>query len=451
MKVLMFGWEFPPMITGGLGTACQGLSAELSHLIEKITFILPQRVGPGKHPETPHLELVDASELLHREHLNPIKPSMPSNISTELVDSKIQNSLEFISVSSILTPYLSEKEYQQQLKIIQEQTLATGTSKSTASRDSSSQNSVQTFMSGGYGAHLFSEVSRFSQLATQAVLLDQYDIIHAHDWMTFPAGVAAKRMSRRPLVLHVHSLEFDRCGDNINQAVYDIERYGLENADRIIAVSHRTKEMIVSRYGISPHLIHVIHNGVTPVEKKVFGHKPFNGPLVSFMGRITMQKGPEYFLNAAYLVSQKIPNVQFVMAGHGDLRNRMVLRMAELQLVDRFHFPGFLNESHRAELLSMTDVFVLSSVSEPFGLTPMEALQFGVPVIVSKQSGVSEVLQHAIKVDFWDARKMADAIIKILSEPSLALNLGQGGMRELNTFTWQRPAHQIHQLYKEIL
>jgi glycogen(starch) synthase len=428
MRVLMFGWEYPPHITGGLGTACHGLSTALSHMVSKITFVLPRIKAPISHGAVDLMSVADI-------------PLMSESFSTAWIPE-----LEVFCVDSSLKPYLSEEEYLRHMAWLTLDHEAT--QKSTVSAPSLVQ------LSGDYGANLFEEVFRYARLAAQLVTSRPFDVIHAHDWMTFLAGVEAKRLSGKKLIVHVHALECDRSGPNIDQRVYDIERRGMEEADHIIAVSHRTKEQIVSQYGIDQAKITVVHNGIANSSEELAApahQRRLPLQVCVFLGRITQQKGPEYFLEAAYLVTQKYPDVRFVMAGCGDLLPHMITRMAELKLIKNFHFTGFVNEEARDQLLSEADLFVMPSVSEPFGLSPLEALQHGVPVIVAKQSGVSEVLNHAIKVDFWDVRRIADAMIKVLSIPALKRQLQEGAPEDLAGLSWDHAAAKVMQIYREVV
>lgn len=424
MRVLMLGWEFPPHITGGLGTACHGLSTALSHLVHEITFVLPRlhRDSSGGR-----VTLMGASDICE---------------SAESIDRSLTSNTETFSIQSSLRPYLTAWEYDEQIRWIAQE------------RARHLEPSIFGF-SGDYGKSLFDEVLRYGEIAGRIVLKKSFNIIHAHDWMTFLGGIKAKQLSGLPLIVHVHALEFDRSGSQIDQRIFDIEKYGMNFADRIIAVSQRTKDLIIQKYGIPTHKIHVVYNGTFNDQESIAAapkrRRPLPGKTVVFLGRITMQKGPEYFLEAAYMVAKKLNDVRFVMAGSGDLLPKMITRMAELKLLDRFHFTGFVSEKQRAILLSETDLFVMPSVSEPFGITPIEAIQYGVPVIVTKQSGVSEILRHAIKVDFWDVRKIADSIINILSSSELTKQLVEGSKLDLATISWFRAADQVHRVYQEVL
>lgn len=423
MKVLMFGWEFPPVVTGGLGTACHGLSLELSKLDVAIDFVLP------KNPDAHQFSFVNL--------LSSSNVPIDKTATLQFKDSK----LNFLSVDSPLRPYETEESYLEMQKM------------------SSDKQEVKTVersvmqISGGYGDNLIEEVSRYALVAGEIVGQKNYDIIHAHDWMTFMAGVHAKQKSALPLVIHVHATEFDRSGENINQQVYAIEKLGMQEADRIIAVSERTKSVIVEKYGIPASKVTVAYNGVKELQladSAKYDHR-LPEKIVTFLGRVTMQKGPEYFVEAAYLVSQKLKNVRFVMAGTGDKLPAMIDKIASMRLTDRFHFTGFLNEEKRNQLFQMSDVFVLSSVSEPFGITPLEALQHDVPVILTKQSGVAEVVPNSLQVDFWDVRKMAEAMIKILTEEGLSKQLRTAGAADVAQLTWGQCAHKVKEVYRETM
>jgi glycogen(starch) synthase len=281
-----------------------------------------------------------------------------------------------------------------------------------------------------------------------------FDIVHAHDWMTYPAGITVAAISGKPLVIHVHSTEFDRSGEHVNQMIYDIERQGMERANKIIAVSHFTRNIIISRYGISGDKVEVVYNGVerngrwsslaeTNIKK--------DEKIVLFLGRITMQKGPEYFLHAAKKVLAIMDNVKFVMAGSGDLMHRSIELAAELGIGQKVLFTGFLRGEDVQKIYKMADLYVMPSVSEPFGIAPLEALDNDVPVIISKQSGVSEVLMHALKVDFWDVNEIANKIIAVLKYPPLQMTLRSHGNFEVRKLRWIDAAAKCAKIYEDML
>jgi glycogen synthase len=289
-------------------------------------------------------------------------------------------------------------------------------------------------------------------VASEIARHHSFDVIHAHDWLTYLAGIEAKRISGKPLIIHVHATEFDRAGEkNIDKRVFEIERKGMEEADLIIAVSKWTKDIIVDKYSIDEEKVRVVHNGIIPQEEIDFSILPkISDHIVTFLGRITYQKGPQYFIEAAQKVLQHYPDAHFVMAGSGDLLPAMMERVAQLKMSSRFHFTGFLKGRQMQQVWSVSDIYVMPSVSEPFGITPLEAVQAGVPVIVSNQSGVAEVMDHAIKLDFWDTDALANAIINVLKHKILSKSLKANGKKDLELLTWNRAAKKINNLYHEL-
>ena len=262
----------------------------------------------------------------------------------------------------------------------------------------------------------------------------------------------AKQISGKPLVIHVHATEFDRSGENVNQQVYDIERFGMENADRVITVSNLTRNIVINRYGINPDKVITVHNAVDfQPGNSGKEERPLKEKIVTFLGRITYQKGPEYFIEAAYKVLKKYPNVRFVMAGSGDMLGKSIRRVAQLKMATRFHFTGFLKGDDVQRMFRYSDVYVMPSVSEPFGISPLEAMRTGVPSIISKQSGVAEVLKHSIKVDYWDVDALADAIYALLSYPALSKVVGEAGQEEVNNLKWDNAAIKIKHIYEEVI
>lgn len=416
MQILMFGWEFPPFVSGGLGTACFGMTRALTDLGHEIVFVLPRTDGDGKPS---HVKLVSASGV-----------AVPDR---DLEEPSVFQGLSIRSVDSVLRPYLSKGRYRSLL--------------------SGSHGSRFLTITGDYGADLISEVVRYGRVAGVIARERPFDVIHAHDWMTVFAGIEARRISGRPLILHIHALEFDRSGENINQDIYDIERYGLEAADHVIAVSHYTKKTMIERYGIDPEKVTVVHNAVTRREAGGI-YRVEKDPLqkvVLFLGRITFQKGPDYFIEAAAKVLQEMPEVTFIMAGAGDMMPRMVERVAELGIGSRFHFAGFLKGDDVERVFVLSDLYIMPSVSEPFGISPLEAMLYDVPVIISRQSGVSEVLQHALKVDFWDVHELAGKIMAVLKYPSLAAEMVERSREELKHIRWEHAAEKILNVYNTCL
>lgn len=389
MRVLMFGWEFPPMSSGGLGTACYGLTKGLSSLGVQVAFVMPH--GP-EDAYAQYVHLIPASKALRT-----------------------------IRLSSGLRPYLSVSRPFYRTR-------------------------GQARLAVLYGDDLFHEVQRLAELARGIAQEEQFDVIHCHDWMTFPAGMAAKEASGKPLIVHVHATEFDRTGgNNVNQAVYDIERQGMHAADLVIAVSQFTKDKLVAHYGVSPDKIAVVHNAIDP-EFIDYGEK--KGKMVLFLGRITLQKGPDYFLEAARRCLEVDPDIRFVIAGSGDMEGRLIERAAALGIGDKVLFPGFVTGPDLDRLYQMADLYVMPSVSEPFGITPLEALKNKTPVIVSRTSGVSEVLRHCLKVDFWDTEKLASKILSVLRYREAHHLLKEYGYQEVQGFSWQNPAKKCVEVYK---
>jgi glycosyltransferase involved in cell wall biosynthesis len=306
---------------------------------------------------------------------------------------------------------------------------------------------------GKYGADLLGEIYRYSLVAEVIARDNAFDLIHAHDWLAYPAGIAAKEVSGKPLVIHVHATDFDRSGGSVNPNVYEIEKKGMDAADQIITVSNLTRKIVIEKYGINPEKVTTVYNAVEPVteQEKVKLKKGVNEKIVTFLGRITMQKGPEYFVEAANLVLKKMNNVRFVMAGSGDMMDAMVRRAAALKIADRFHFTGFLKGDDVFDMFRMSDVFVMPSVSEPFGIVPLEAMQSNVPVIISYQSGVSEILNYALKIDYWDTHAMADAIYGLLNYPALWNIFQKYGKKEVGSLQWKKSAEDVRNVYLKAL
>ncbi|MCB9015237.1 MAG: glycosyltransferase family 4 protein [Lentimicrobiaceae bacterium] len=425
MKVLMFGWEFPPHITGGLGTACFGMTKGLLKNGVEVLFVVPKAYGDESEEA---VRLINASD-----------------VTIDIRKSEHQDfwkNITYLEVNSSLVPYVGPEAF--------DNLVETGEAYFSWSEESIF-NARYTF-SGKYGANLLEEVSRYALVGAQIASESQFDLIHAHDWLTYPAGVAAKKASGKPLVVHMHATEFDRSGENVNQQVYDIERAGMEAADRVITVSNLTRNIVIERYGIDPDKVITVHNAVEPTEhadiRQIEKHVPEK--IVTFLGRVTFQKGPEYFIEAAYKVLQRDPNVRFVMAGTGDLLEKMIRRVAQLRIATKFHFTGFLRGENVDRMFAMSDVYVMPSVSEPFGISPLEAMRSNVPVVISKQSGVAEVLQHALKVDFWDIDAMADAIYALLQYRSLSSVFSKYGAQEVDNLKWENASKHIKDVYEQV-
>jgi len=438
MRVFMLGWEFPPFISGGLGTACYGLTKALDNLGLEVIFVLPQAV--------------DDRYGTHVKLLSPRGQTMAEDVTLQI--RKLKN-VRFHTIASSLSPYLTKQDYQQQLNQIIRDKRKVSVHNDAAGIETEN---IAAPLSGGhiqYAGDMFTEVHRYAAAAVQLALNEHFDVIHAHDWMTYPAAIAVAAVTGKPLIVQVHSTEFDRSGLNVNQEIYDIERKGMHAADRIIAVSNLTRNIIIGRYGIAAEKVEVVYNGVERDNdlSRTFAEAPIenNEKIVLFLGRITMQKGPEYFLAAAKKVINEIKNVKFVMAGSGDMMHRTVELAAQLGIGQKVLFTGFLRGDDVRKIYQMADLYVMPSVSEPFGIAPLEALNHDVPVIISKQSGVAEVLTHALKVDFWDVDEMANKIIAVLKYPPLQMTLREQGNFEVRKLQWTNSAEKCAQIYHQAL
>jgi len=394
LKVLMFGWEFPPFNNGGLGTACYGLTKELSKYAD-ITFVVPH---------------------------------LPENVEAEYVKLMSVNVKKVKFIDTPLIAYSSEEDYGKAINMMSEKKKSL------------------------YGSTLFFEVERYAEIAADIARSDDFDIIHAHDWMTYQAGVAAKNAINKPLVVHTHATEFDRTGmQKINEEVYEIEKQGMEKADIVMAVSNYTKNIIAENYEIPRKKIIVIHNAVD-LESKIHAENARkSGKTVLFLGRVTLQKGPDYFVELANRVLKFDKDVQFIIAGDGDMLPKCIDRVAELGLGDKVLFSGFLQGEDVDRAYQMADLFVMPSVSEPFGITPLEAMKNNVPVIISNSSGVSEVLNNALKVDFWDINEMTNKIISVLNNKAIAEVLSAEGSKEVSKITWDKPAKTVYKEYDQLM
>jgi glycosyltransferase involved in cell wall biosynthesis len=422
----MFGWEFPPHISGGLGTACYGLTKGLSGFQDiEVTFVVPRTWGDEDQSNV---------TLLGADHV----PVIQKQIQFDDAGSK----LEYYGIQSGLVPYLGTNEFYE-LK-------SNGISSENQLVEISEEGKF--IFGGDYGTNLIQEIHNYSIVAETIARELEFDVIHVHDWMTFPAGIAAKRISGKPLVVHIHSTEFDRSGTQVNPAICAIEKEGMVIADQIIAVSNFTRNIIICNYHIDPDQVITVYNAVEPVhpEERTEPKRIFDEKTVSFLGRITMQKGPQYFMDAASLVLQKMKNIRFVMAGKGDLRDAMIRRADELNLSGYFDFPGFLKDCEVSDLFRKSDVFVMPSVSEPFGIVALEAMQANVPVIVSKQTGASEILKNVLKVDYWDTLAMADAICDLLNDQALRNTLIINGKVEVSQLLWTNSASEVRHIYLQL-
>jgi glycosyltransferase involved in cell wall biosynthesis len=405
MKVLMFGWEFPPFNSGGLGTACYGLTKGLHKHDVQVTFVLPKA-----------------------------DPSLKAEF-VKIVPSEFVHLGKVIKIKSLVTGYMDSKEYENEY----------------SKKYKMYKGSKKDFI---YGKDLFEEVNRYAKSAGDIARFEEHDIIHAHDWMTYLAGIEARKASKKPLVVHVHATEFDRTGDHPNQYIYDIERKGLHEADKIIAVSQFTKNKVIQHYRIHPDKIEVVHNAVEH-SKHEFNDDQFKikdkDKVVLFLGRVTIQKGPDYFVYAAKKALEVDPNIKFIIAGDGDMAPFIIEKAAQMGIADKVLFTGFLRGPDIDKAYQMADLYVMPSVSEPFGITPLEAMKNKTPVLISRQSGVSEVISHCLKVDFWDVNELANKIVSVLRYDELKDSLAENGSTEVKKFNWDIPAERCLDIYKRTI
>ena len=426
----MFGWEFPPHIAGGLGTACYGMTRGLARNGVEVVFVMPRAYGDEDQRFVRVVNASDVETIGTRDH----------EFSEELLEK-----VSFIHIDSNMLPYISPEEY----AAYHDEFVRSG-----RTHEWTDVWKQRYTFSGKYGANLMEEVARYAMVAAQVAkdLEGQFDVIHAHDWLTYFAGIAAKRVSGKPLVVHMHATEFDRSGENINRRVYAIEKAGMQAADRAIAVSELTRRIVIGKYGILADKVVTVHNAVRFGEsEEAAPERAVKDKVVTFLGRITYQKGPDYFVEAAAKVLQRVSDVRFVMAGSGDLMNHVVRRVAQLGIADRFHFTGFLKGGEVQRMFRLSDVYVMPSVSEPFGISPLEAMRSGVPVIISRQSGVAEVLDYAIKVNYWDVDALADAIYGLLTYPALGRMFASKGLEEVTGLKWTNAAAKIKTVYETVV
>ena len=417
MKVLMFGWEYPPHVFGGLATANFGISEGLHAQGDvEITLCLPRPFGDEDHT---YARIVAMNCV----------PIVYKNVDRDYVKQRIGNLMDPDEYYRFRDHIYADFGYMHVNDL-----------------------GCMEF-AGGYPSNLNEEINNYSIIAGQVARAEEFDIIHAHDWLTYPAGIAAKEATGKPLVVHVHATDFDRSGGRVNPVVFDIEKRGMEAADKVITVSNLTRNTVIEKYGIPADKVVTVYNAVDPIRSDYnnFVHKGLDEKIVTFLGRITMQKGPEFFIEAAHKVLQKMDNVRFVMAGNGDMMEKMVRRAASLKIMDKFSFTGFLRGHDVYSMLRMSDLYVMPSVSEPFGISPLEAMQSNVPVLISYQSGVAEILTYAIKTDFWDVDAMADAMYGVLNYPSLGKMFAKYGKEEVDSLKWENSARQIKKVYDSVV
>ncbi|MDR1718783.1 MAG: glycosyltransferase family 4 protein [Dysgonamonadaceae bacterium] len=418
MKALMFGWEFPPHILGGLGTASYGLTKGMAKQEDmEITFVMPK---PWGDEDRSFLRLLGACN-------TPI----------------VWKDLQWDYVSQRLGKYMDPQEYYYLRDHIYADFRYLHTN---------DLGCIE--FSGRYPGNLLEEINNYSIVAGVVARTYDFDVIHSHDWLTYPAGIHAKHATGKPLVIHVHATDFDRSRGKVNPQVYGIEKDGMDHANHIITVSDLTRYTVIEKYHQDPKKVTTVHNAVEPLDpdiEAITSRKGTKDKVITFLGRITMQKGPEYFVEAAAKVLKKAKNVRFVMAGSGDMMNQMIRLVAQRHIADRFHFTGFMKGKQVYEVLKSSNVYVMPSVSEPFGISPLEAMQCGVPTIISKQSGCAEILDYAIKTDYWDIEAMADAMYSIITYPSMAEYLRDEGKKEVDGIKWEYAGLKVRKIYESVM
>ena len=431
MKVLMLGFEFPPRMSGGLGTACQGLARALSTSGTDVLFVVPKLEGDE---QAGRVELLGADSI----ELSDATAALPLIERTPAVPA-----IEELGVTSPLQPYMDEDTYRARLDALRKRSVPLPPE--------------ERLFRSSYSPDLHSEVQRYARAVAEIVRQREFGVVHAHDWMSFPAGILAKELTGKPLVCHVHSTEYDRRPEGSatepDPRIIELEKRGLEAADRIVCVSQRSADELCERYDIPFAKVRVVHNGVESVPAPADAEPEADAqpPTVLFLGRLTHQKGPEYFLEAAALVVAQAPGMHFVVSGHGDLLPSLIEQAAELGLGDNLRFTGFLEGKEREEAFRQAIVYVMPSVAEPFGITPLEAMARNVPVIVSRQAGVGEVAHSVLKVDYWDTQALAERILAVLQRPALRDELIAQGRAEVERLGWDQPAKRITGIYEEVV
>ena len=463
VRVFGIGWEYPPHITGGLGVACQGLLKALGKRDVETSFLLPRLYGDEE--ELKGVKLVEPADYLdeftpaERRELDRIYLSRRQELKERSASGKPGH-----SVGQAYSAYASEF-----YTPVNEVFDSTGSDQERVQDETEIGAAGDLHLpefKGGYGRSLYREIHDYARVAAILSAHLDFDLIHAHDWMSFPAGLAVRNLTGKPLLCHVHATEFDRSGDNPNPYTYDLEKNAFEQCNHIVSVSGYTRGVLIDKFGIPGDKVSVVHNGVDfkedvpqdgPVEDYVArqssdeAEKTIDDKVVLFLGRMTFQKGPDYFVQAAKIVLERMGNVRFVMAGGGDMYHRMIELAADLGIGGHFHYTGPLTREDVSRMYAMSDLYILPSVSEPFGITPLEAISHNVPVIMSKQAGVSEIVQGCLKVDFWNVQELAEKIIILLNDSTLADSLRTHSYQEARKITWGRAADKLIEVYKNIL
>lgn len=438
MKVLMFTWEFPPLISGGLGMACYGMVKALLAQGIKIDLVLPTKelvyFPLREESDVDTLPTVFFDPTLHTEYIQKRFTSL-------------QERLEYIGITSRPESYFQLDEIKRHSFEVKREFIDT---EITSIEEQELWNEVTTHLIGD--EDLIRKVQEFTLRAERIAKTLQYDLIHAHDWLTYPSGMLARKISGKPLLVHIHATEFDRAGGPGDERVHKIEHAGMTYADKVIAVSKYTAQMIMSRYRIDTGKIRIVHNAFSLPERDLENpQRIFKGPVILFLGRITLQKGPDYFLDMAQRVLENHPEARFIMAGTGDMSRKMLRSSAAMKLKNKFLFTGFLNRHQVETVLQASDIYVLPSISEPFGISPLEAMAYGITSIISKQSGVAEVVHHAFKIDFWDIDLWVETISHLIENPDKCRKIGLEGMHEVQRIQWGEAAEKIRLLYSATL
>lgn len=413
----MFGWEFPPHILGGLGTASYGLTRGMAQQPDMdITFVIPK---PWGDEDQSFLKIIGAGNT----------PVVWKDIPWEQAKSRLSKYMDAQMYYDLRNNIYADFRY----------------------INTNDLGCIE--FSGRYPDNLLEEINNYSIVSGVIARTIDFDIIHSHDWLTYPAGIHAKNVSGKPLVIHVHATDFDRSRGNVNPSVYAIEKNGMDYADHIMCVSDLTRQTVIEKYHQDPRKVSTVHNAVEPLGPEIQAINPPKpkDKLVTFLGRITMQKGPEYFVEAAAKVLQRTNDVRFVMAGSGDMMEKMIYMAASRRISDRFHFPGFLKGKQVYDMLKRSSVYVMPSVSEPFGISPLEAMQCGTPTIISNQSGCAEILDTAIKVNYWDTEALADAIYSICTYDTLSEYLRIEGKKEVDNIKWEYAGQKVRDIYDRLI
>lgn len=419
LKVLTLGWEFPPLYAGGLGPACHGLTKALSQYAD-VSVILP------KSDQAFKMNNVEIIGLNHhyrmRESTGQVAYKNMQTVETSLTS--VYPVGNTFALSEMRRPDFT---WDAKSELFNENDL--------------------------YGKNIMKKVEAFSQGVCELGRKENFDVIHAHDWITFPAAVKLKKLTRKPLVVHVHSLETDRVDIHSRNAVYAIEKMGMEQANYILPVSGFTRSNIMEHYHIHKNKIVPVYNGYdsdfsfhgTQKEPK---EKTRN---ILFLGRITAQKGPDYLVETVSKLLKRMSNVKVYVAGTGDLLPHLEWRVEQLGMRDKFVFTGFLNKNQVKDLLARTDAYIMPSVSEPFGLSAIEAAQFNIPCILSRQSGAAEVMPHTLQADYWDTDKMAGYLYAALNYKGLSDTLTGKSRTVIPSINWDRAAIKVMTVYRMLM